>query len=229
MTIFLNFMEKFFNSILHIPLFYYLKKIFAKKLYSPTQKHVQENYINLQPSSYVLIDEVKRCIDIVSTYNDQVSVIDLCCGPGRHLNEIYEYKNTKLYGVEINSNAKDLMHKNFPDLANDSVLIIDDLRNFFKYNNEKFDVVFTHGRSIDLIPPTIDLVKEIANITKHFFIMINIKNDRPSHQRFWEYEFKKHGLTLIKHFYPESSYCIPESDDRDFMFQVYRRNNKLMG
>ena len=119
------------------------------------------------------------------------------------------------------------MEYNFPELNKCVNLTIGDLRNFFQFNRETYNIVFTHRRTIDLIPLKVNIVKEICKMTEDYFIMINIKNSSPSHPRFWEYEYRKNGFTLLKHFYPENSYCKElVGDDRKFMFQVYKRDKK---
>lgn len=218
-------MEKFCNSILKFPFFYYSRKLFNINQYNPAEKHPPSQYVKLSDTSYPLMKEVFKAIDIVKKNKavEKIKVLDLACGPGRHLDHIRQHYNCRLFGVDINPEVLIVMHDKFPDLEKDGTVYIESLKNFFSKNTQKYDVVYTHGRSIDLIPPNFNLVREISKICTNYFIMINIANSGKSHKRFWELEFKINDFQLIKHFFPESSYSKPIGKDRPFLFQIYKR------
>ena len=60
-----------------------------------------------------------------------------------------------------------------------------------------FDIVYTHGATLELIPPTFDLIFEISRVVKKFAIlMINVNGH--AFPRFWRYEFKKNNFKIIE-------------------------------
>ena len=59
-----------------------------------------------------------------------------------------------------------------------------------------YDILFSRGASVELIPSTFDLIKEISRVTKSFVILF-INENGHSYPRFWRYEFRKNNMRLI--------------------------------
>lgn len=227
-NIFKNYIEQIIISFFGLG---YIVPLYKKKdiTYDPIKKHKPENYVKLQNSSKPLILELKNRIDeLLKKKNEWIKILDMCCASGRHLNALYESYGLKLdyNGFEINLKNKEVMKHNFFQLYENSNIQYCDIRDFYKKNNKKFHISFSHGRSLDLIKPNFDMIKEICNSTLHFVILIQLSNEKKSSfKRFWDYEFNKNGFKLNKHLYPESSYSSLEVPgiDRSFFFKVYER------
>jgi hypothetical protein len=73
-----------------------------------------------------------------------------------------------------------------------------DAKNYFIRTEDKFfDVVYTHGATVELIPPTFDLIFEISRIVKKFAILL-INENGHAFPRFWRYEFNKNNFKIIE-------------------------------
>jgi len=66
----------------------------------------------------------------------------------------------------------------------------------FNSKDNFYDILFSRGASVELIPPTFDLIKEISRVTKNFVILFISENGH-AYPRFWRYEFKKNNMKLI--------------------------------
>ena len=197
--------------------------------YNPIIKHKPENYIKLQNSSRPLILECKKRIDLLMKEQNikKISILDICCASGRHLNALYEFYGNKIEynGFDINKKNKKLMKKNFFSLYKNSTIKYLDIKKFYIINKKKFNISFCHGRSLDLVKPNFNLVKYICKSTLNYVILINISNENNSFQRFWDYEFCIYGFKLIKNLFPESSYSKLEvkGNNRKHFFKVYKK------
>jgi len=127
--------------------------------------------------------------------NDKI--LDICCNVGRLLSSLKSKGYENLYGFDINHIAIQKSSEIFKNLEN--IKLENCSAEFFLENaeNEFYDITYTMGASIELLPPTFDVVKNIYRITKKFFIcLINPNGHR--YPRFWEYEFKKNGFKILE-------------------------------
>ena len=124
-----------------------------------------------------------------SSPNDKV--LDICCNAGRVLSalSLKGYKN--LYGFDINFIAIQESKNVFNNLKY-SNLKIDTAENYLnKVKKNEFEVTYSLGASLELIPSHFPLIFHIARITKKFHICL-INENGHAYPRFWKYEFKKH-------------------------------------
>ena len=63
--------------------------------------------------------------------------------------------------------------------------------------NNFFDVSYSLGASLELIPPQFDVIKHISRATKKYFICLISENGH-TYPRFWKYEFKKNGFLITE-------------------------------
>ena len=61
--------------------------------------------------------------------------------------------------------------------------------------NDEFDIIYTHGATIELIKPTFPLISELSRVTKKYIILL-IREDAYTYPRFWRIEFKFNGLII---------------------------------
>lgn len=163
--------------------------------------HGYNHFIQMDRPALLL----KKEINNYASKNDKI--LDICCSVGRMLNSLSEDGYNNLYGVDINKVAIERSKEVFIKLKN-THLICSSAENFLpSRKNNEFDVVFSLSASLELIPPSFPLVREISRITKKYFICLIDENGH-AYPRFWRYEFKKNGLTLVKYYKINSSLTI---------------------
>ena len=131
---------------------------------------------------------------IIKYSNEDEKILDICCNIGRVLNalSLKGYKN--LYGFDINSVAIDRSKKEFKFAENVNVTADYAESYLTKQEDNKFDVTFSLGASLELIPSHFNLIHHISRITKKYHICL-INEDGHAYPRFWRYEFKKYFST----------------------------------
>ena len=122
------------------------------------------------------------------------AILDICCNVGRVLYALSLKGYHKLYGFDINStiieNSKEF---NF----NCDIKLESDYAESYLTQQEdnKFDVTYSLGASLELIPSHYNLIYHISRITKKYHICL-INENGHAYPRFWRYEFKKFFSTM---------------------------------
>jgi len=136
-----------------------------------------------------LSNKILETVILYSEKNDKI--LDICCNIGRVLNALATNGYNNLYGFDINSIAINNFNKEFN--LNDSINIKSDHAERYLTNQEdnKFDITYSLGASLELIPSHYDLIYHISRVTKKYHICL-INENGHAYPRFWRYEFKKY-------------------------------------
>ncbi len=124
-------------------------------------------------------------------------ILDICCNTGRILNQLKLKKYVNLNGFDINDLAIKKSKKIFKNLKNVNMKSSSAELFLERAKKNSYDVTYTLGASLELLPPTYNVIKNIHRITKKYFICL-IDVDGHSYPRFWDYEFKKVGFETIE-------------------------------
>lgn len=152
-----------------------------------------DKYMDIDDSGHFLMDEV---ISRASGYND--SFLDLGCNVGRYLNYLAAKGYNRLFGVDVSKSALEAMTSVFPLAFKNSNVKIQTMQEYLlDAKDDNFDIVYTHGATVELIPATFPLIKEVSRVCKKYVVFLISENGHLV-PRFWEYEFKKHGLRMVK-------------------------------
>jgi len=155
--------------------------------------YTPENYVVLDPSSHVLIEEVANRASAVD-----VPILDLGCNCGRHLNALMNLGFKELYGVDIGRKALDYMDEVFPGLSNHAKITCASFQQYLlKAPDQFFDVLYTKGATVELIHPSFPLVSQLARVSRRYVILC-IQENSHSYPRYWTYEFQRAGFVLVK-------------------------------
>lgn len=151
---------------------------------------------------YVKFIKIDSCCSYILKYLNKYAkkedkILDICCNSGRILSKLKTKKYINLNGFDINDIAIKQSKKIFKNLKNANLKISSAEKFLEIAKSNSYDVTFTLGASIELLPPTSDIVKNIHRITKLFFICL-IHTDGHKYPRFWEYEFQKSGFKIIE-------------------------------
>lgn len=185
-------LEKVWNTYTHIPLHTTLDAAYwaAQPLGA---NHGPDKYVELQPSSRVLIEEVAT-----RALGFQAPVLDLGCNVGRHLNALYQRGFRNIYGIDVQHAALEYMGKVFPEMQKIAHVQQGIFQQYLPIVEDRFfDIVFTHGATIELVPPTFPICQQMARVTKNFVILM-ISETGHSYPRLWETEFNRVGFALTK-------------------------------
>ena len=120
--------------------------------------HDANNFLKLDHSSLALLFRIKN----VSLSSD--SILDICCGPGRHLNHLANSGYTSLYGFDIMRPSIANAVNYFPSLHNADLRlgnIVDILPSF---PNSSIDWAITHSATLENIHPSFPTHKYLFDI-----------------------------------------------------------------
>lgn len=173
----------------------FLPILVPHRLRGPTkQKHWEDypkgDFYKLDPASIVLLDEIKSLAD-----NKDVSVLDLGCNVGRHLNHLYELGWHNLTGVDFSASAINDMAVKYPNLHQNIKVSAASFQDFLPICSEKYDIVYTNGATFELVHPSFNLIRNVCRIANKYVVLL-IDESGHAFPRFWEYEFAKQGFQL---------------------------------
>jgi SAM-dependent methyltransferase len=178
-----------------------------------------ENFIALDAySSRALCDAVERYAS-----GKDARILDLGCNVGRHLDQMRWRGFTDLTGVDAMGAALERMTVEFPETARAAHLHHDLFQRFLRNQPDAaFDVLYSHGATVDLVHPSFDIVKQMCRVTSgHVILILNEIFVQP-YSRLWTYEFGRHGFFLREARRPAAD--IPPADSSAIpSLLVYRR------
>jgi SAM-dependent methyltransferase len=152
-----------------------------------------QDYMEIAPHSKILVNELlERCND------KNCSFLELGCNRGRFLNILFESGMRNIEGVDICVSAIDCLKSENPELFLNQSIHLKTIQEFLlEKDSFSVDVVYTHGATVELIPSSFPLVKEICRVAKDSVIFY-ISESNYLYPRFWRNEFSKYNFRLIK-------------------------------
>jgi SAM-dependent methyltransferase len=178
-----------------------------------------ENFIAFDAySSRSLCDAVER-----HATSKDAPILDLGCNVGRHLDEMRRRGFTDLTGVDAMGAALERMAVEFPETARLARLRHDLFQQFLRRQPDaSFDVLYSHGATVDLVHPSFDIVRHMCRVTRgHVVLILNEAYVQP-YPRLWTYEFARNGFFLREARRPVGD--IPPADSAQIpSLLVYRR------
>ncbi len=155
--------------------------------------HGFDKFVDLQESSHVLIDEVMR-----HASGPQAPILDMGCNVGRHLDVLRKRGFTNLHGVDVQRAALERMREIFPGMYKASHIEQATFRDYLpKIPAGFFEVVFTHGATVELVPPSFPICRHMARTAAKAVIMV-IHESGHAYPRLWEREFLREKFLLTK-------------------------------
>lgn len=150
--------------------------------------------------------------EIESRVKKTEAIFDLGCNCGYYLKTLKHAGFTQLAGVDISKNAIEYGRKEF-DLQGVDIHVgsfEDVLPNLVKQNN-KFDLIYSMGATIELVHPSFDIIKFIALLSSKYVVLF-ISEWGHSTPRCYEYEFQRHGFIMVKCIRPYDGTWVQDSD-----------------
>ena len=155
--------------------------------------HSYKHYQELNDEAKLLLEKVKKY-----SFNKNIKILDLGCNVGRHLNSLKKHGYNNLYGIDIGKIPVKKSKKYFSNLKDANIECASFENYLYRTKNNFFEMIYTHGATIELTKPTFPLISQISRVLKNngFFILLIDENGH-SYPRFWRHEFAKNNLTLV--------------------------------
>jgi SAM-dependent methyltransferase len=186
--------EKIWNTYVHVSLPWKINrgaKYWEKQVEG--DPHGFDKFVELQESSHILIDEVVR---IASGPN--VPILDVGCNVGRHLNALHTLGYTNLYGIDVQKAAIEQMGLVFPEMRAKAHIEQGTFQKYLpKVPDRFFEVVFTYGATVELVPPSFPICRHMARTASRAVVLLICESGH-SFPRLWEKEFLRSDFLLTK-------------------------------
>lgn len=158
-----------------------------------SSKHYYTSYVALDAHARILIDKVQK-------YSFKSSkILDLGCNVGRHLSELKKLGYNNLYGVDIGKIPITKSKKIFSNLKKVKNVCSSFEEYLFKTPDNFFNLIYTHGATIELVKPTFPLISQLYRVLANSgYLILLIDENGHSYPRFWRYEFKLNNLSIVR-------------------------------
>ena len=157
--------------------------------------HSFQYYKELNYDAKFLLNKVKKY-----SLGKNSKILDLGCNVGRHLNFLKKNGYRNLYGVDIGKLAIKNSKKFFPNLKKVKIKCASFENYLFKKKDNFFEIIYSHGATLELIKPTFPLVRHMSRVLKKSgYLILLIDENGHAYPRFWRYEFKQNDLSIISH------------------------------
>ena len=173
-----------------------------------------ENFIEITTDVQYLMDEVVKY-----TPNLNSSILDIGCNVGRGLNYLNNKGYTNLFGVDISDDAIKNSVNVFPRLETSAHIELNYIQKYLLSKDDRFfSTTYTKGATIELVPSSFPLIKEITRVTLDHVVLM-ISNSSHYYPRFWEYEFSRYSFHLIYKY----MYSLDREEKADTVLLVFKR------
>ena len=176
-----------------------------------------ENYLEMEDTAKMLIDTID---DYCST---DMKFLDWGCNCGRHINELYNRGYSNLFGVDLSKRAIKVFREVRSNVFRSCSIKNDFFQRYLKRSGEKkFDTIYSHGATIELVHPSFDIIREICRVTKYYIILF-INEHEHGFPRFYIWEFKKNGFYMVKGIRPVGQNCSGKNNENPNSLLVFKR------
>lgn len=173
-------------------------------------------------------EAIRRVFD--ERLDASASILELGCGPGRHLSHLREHGFENLHGVDINPDCFEVMADAYPDLARCGTFHADAIEEIVEeFSPGQFDAVYSVETLQHVHPDDTWVFEEIARVSSDLVITAEnegngptrgrsgsevsyVNDDFPLYHRNWKDEFSEFGLAQLL--------CEPGKRDTVRVFRV---------
>jgi SAM-dependent methyltransferase len=156
----------------------------------PGKPQTPYNYTTLDANGRLLLDWVERVCP-----NRDAPILDLGCNCGRHLIHLAARGYSSLTGVDVMRNALAHFADRAPEIFSTANIHHDLFQRFLVGQPDKrFDLIYSHGATIELVHPSFDIVKQLCRVTRSHICLIVVETEK--YRRDWVRQFARHGFTL---------------------------------
>lgn len=184
-----------------------LQRITHKRGVDDIHKYWEKPVDGNQPADYIAdnISLVKRSTFLVELIQKRVGpeaqILEIGCNSGRNLEYLYRAGFKHLAGIEINSQAVDLLKQSFPEMASCTQIHLSPIESVIKdFKESQFDLVFTMAVLEHVHSESEWIFKEMARITGKTLITIEDEKELSWRHfpRNYSHVFKSLGLKEVE-------------------------------
>ena len=135
--------------------------------------------------------------ELESTFSKSDKILDICCNAGRHINYLTKQGYKDIHGFDIMKPALEAMPKFFPLINTSTIQHGNAIDIIPSYLDSSFDWAYTHSATIELIPPSFRIHRELSRIVKKGMILLLNENGH-YYPRFYSYLFEHSSFRLYK-------------------------------
>ena len=159
---------------------------------APGKLQTPLNYTMLDANARLLLDSVERvCLD------RDASILDVGCNCGRHVIHLAQRGYRNLIGVDAMGSALAHFAERAPEVFRNAEIHHDLFQRFLaRQPDNRFDLTYSHGATIELVHPSFDIVKHLCRVTRSHICLI--LHEDVKFRRDWLQQFARHGFTLIR-------------------------------
>jgi SAM-dependent methyltransferase len=152
-----------------------------------------ENFKDLSPAAVLLLDTVEKlCPD------RSARILDLGCNMGRHLGDLHNRGYRRLAGVDVMGAALKAFAEHRPRVYAASDVRHDLFQRYLTTTaDQSFDLVYTHGATVELVHPSFDVIRHLCRIARDHVVLL-IHEYELGYPRFWALEFALRGFLLTR-------------------------------
>jgi SAM-dependent methyltransferase len=172
------------------------------------------SFTDLDFASKLLLNEVMRYAP-----DPRSAILDVGCNCGRDLDALYQAGYRNLAGVDAMGSALDFFKRKFPETAKCANISHDLFQRFLrKQGNRSYDLIYSHGRTLELVHPSFDIVRHLCRVARSH-VVLYVYEYGEAYPRFWIYEFRRCGFYLVKAERPASQFSSVETQGSLLVFQ----------
>ncbi|KTG30396.1 class I SAM-dependent methyltransferase [Haloferax profundi] len=121
-------------------------------------------------------ESIRRVFDQYLTRES--AILELGCGPGRHLSHLHDHGFEHLYGVDINDESFEVMGEAYPSLAADGTFYADAIENLVgEFDDGQFDATFSIETLQHIHPDDEWVFEELARSTSDLLVTVENEGD----------------------------------------------------
>lgn len=152
------------------------------------------------PATYTMEDRTVPELfrDVLPHLHKDSNILEIGCNVGRSLNYLYKNGFRNLTGVEIGSEAVELMKTAFPETYRSSRIIVGDASDAVKrFKDGEFDLVFCHSVLVNIHPRYNYIFREMTRISRRFVLILENEGSYTAYPRDFNRLFEKEGLKMV--------------------------------
>ncbi|MFC1673123.1 methyltransferase domain-containing protein [Pseudomonadota bacterium] len=197
-------LEYYIHRALQRTLWFWPRLIDARLWIEGGEGHIRtpDNFVDFDRPSQALCDAVEKFVGALDA-----PILDLGCNVGRHLDDLRKRGLSNLHGVDAMQAALNKMAEVYPSTHEMAQLKHDLFQSYLMDQaSQSFDIVYTHGATVELVHPSFDIVRHVCRVTQNYVILIQNEILPNGYPRFWHYEFARHGFHLRAALRPIGAY-----------------------
>lgn len=156
--------------------------------------------VSLTPKTYIKEDNSISELfkEVLPSLDKNSPILEIGCNVGRSLNYLYKHGYRNLTGIEIGKEAVELMRATFPEMYQNSKIIIGDATEVIKgFNTGEFELIFCHSVLVNIHPKYNYIFKEMARVSRKFILALENEGSYQAYPRDFKKMFERQKYKMV--------------------------------